>query len=169
MREFPYGALIFIAILFIAGWYFFGFRKPADDYRHATVVVGGQEFIVDIADTATKQTLGLSGRASLGEREGMLFLFATSSPRTFWMKDMNFPIDLLWLQDDRVIGVEENMQPELEKSVFGLKLYASPGLANRVLEIPAGTVAQLGVKAGDSIGIGTKGPNHVLKSPGEED
>ena len=153
MRDFPYGAVLLIAVLVLAGWYFFGIRRPTGEYARTTVILGGQEFAVDIADTSAKQTQGLSGRVSLGENEGMLFLFATSSLRTFWMKDMNFPIDLFWMRDDRVIGIEENMQPEPGKAIFGLRIYASPGLSNRVLEVPAGTVARLGVKAGDAVVI----------------
>lgn len=150
-KDVSIGVFALAIILVVAGiYFFFGLKKPGE-YARATVVLGGAEFRVDIADTLAKQTQGLSGRAALGEREGMLFVFATSSPRFFWMKDMAFPIDLLWLRDDTVIGVEEHMVPEPGKNALQLKLYPSPGLANRVLEIADGTIARLGVKAGDKV------------------
>ncbi len=143
-------ALSLLILLVGAGYYFFGL-KAQTDYEQKTLTLGGQTFRVDIADTITKEAQGLSGRPGLAENEGMFFVFATSSPRTFWMKDMNFSIDIIWIKGETVVGFVENAQPESGKSVFQLKLYSSPQWVNRVLEVPAGTVEKLGVKAGDKV------------------
>lgn len=145
-------AIPIIIILAGAGYYFFGL-KTSKNYEQKTLTLGGQAFRVDIADTIAKEAQGLSGRSELAENEGMFFVFATSSPRTFWMKGMNFPIDIIWIKDDIVVGMAENAQPEPEKTFIELKLYSSPQWVNRVLEVPAGTVERLGVKAGDKIVI----------------
>jgi len=151
-------ALIIIGIIVIgAGTLFLlSYNKPAGTsytYAHAVVSVAGHDFRVEIADTLAKQELGLSGHTPLAADEGMFFDFATSAPRFFWMKDMTFPIDLLWINKGVVTGFEENMQPEPGKTVFGLKVYPSPGLSNQVLEVPAGTVARFGIKVGDEVNI----------------
>ncbi len=139
-----------LGTLIVLGYYFFGIR-PKGDYEHAIVTLGGQEFRADIADTVDKQSIGLSGRPSLGEREGMLFIFSKHAPRTFWMPDMNFPIDIIWIKDDVVVGFAENAQPEPGVMMLNLKRYSSPEPVDKVLEVVAGTVSRLGVKVGDRI------------------
>ena len=114
---------------------------------------GGQQFRADIADTMDKQSIGLSGRPSLGQDEAMLFMFGRYAARTFWMPDMNFPIDIIWIKDDVVVGFAENVQPEPGVGMFALKRYSSPEPVDKVLEVIAGTVSRLGVKIGDRVAI----------------
>jgi uncharacterized membrane protein (UPF0127 family) len=113
--------------------------------------VRGKNFKVDVADTMMKQARGLSGRESLGEDEGMFFIFHATGTHGFWMKDMKIPIDIIWILNDHVVGVEENVQPESEKSMFSLTRYYPPEPVNRVLEVPAGTVQKYGFKAVDAV------------------
>jgi hypothetical protein len=141
-----------LGFLIVLGYYFFGLR-PKGEYERATVELGGQEFRADIADTVDKQTIGLSGRPSLGDREAMLFVFGKHAARTFWMPDMHFAIDIIWIKDDVVVGFAENAQPEPGVMMFNLKRYSSPEPVDKVLEVVAGTVARLGVKAGDRVQI----------------
>ena len=139
-----------LGVIILLGYYFFGF-KPKSDYEQATVVLGGQEFRADVADTVDKQTIGLSGRPSLGQDEAMLFIFSGYAARTFWMPDMNFPIDIVWIKDDVVVGFAENAQPEPGVSMFNLKRYLSPVPVDKVFEVVAGTVSRLGVNIGDRV------------------
>jgi len=152
MRQHPIMAILIVLVMFGLGYWWLGFRAPKE-YRSATIHLGGQEFSVDIADTVSKQAQGLSGRPSLAENEGMLFVFKTYSSRTFWMKDMNFPIDMIWIKDNRIVGSAENAAPEPGKSVFSLTLYNSPEPVDKVLEVSAGTVARLGIKPDDTVAI----------------
>ena len=144
-------ALILLIILGLGYWWF-GFHAPKD-YERTTVTIRNRTFEVDIADTVTKQVQGLSGRPSLGENEGMLFIFSGTSDRAFWMKDMNFPIDMIWIKGDRVAGFTANAMPEPEKSVFSLTLYKSPEPVDKVLEVPAGTAQKLQINVGDTVAI----------------
>ena len=146
-------ALLF-TVLFVASgafaYYFFGFGKPTS-VRRAMLSVGSASFRVEIADTPMLRALGLSGRDGLQADEGMLFLFETAHFPGFWMKGMKFPIDIVWIRGDEVKGVAERVPPEPEKSVFNLTLYHPPVEVDRVLELPAGSVARFGIKAGDRV------------------
>src|SRR3989338_4893696 len=102
------------------------------------LTVANQCFEVGIADNALTRAQGLSGRPSLGENEGLLFVFSSPGNYGFWMKGLNFPIDIVWLNGDKIIGFSENLQPEPEKNVFNLSIYYPPVEADKVLEINAG-------------------------------
>jgi hypothetical protein len=115
-----------------------------------TITLQGQEFIVEIADTAVTQKQGLSGRKTLAENAGMLFIFEDKKIQSFWMKEMNFPLDIIWLADDEVIGWESNVPVPQDKN-NPLISYQSPQPANQVLELIAGSVEKLDLKIGDSI------------------
>ncbi len=117
------------------------------------LAVGSQTFEVGIADNAVTRAKGLSGRPSLAEKEGLYFIFSSPGNNGFWMKDMNFPIDIVWISGGRVIGFSENLQPEPNKSIFSLPVYYPPGAVDRVLEINAGAVAKYGLQAGDAVNL----------------
>jgi uncharacterized membrane protein (UPF0127 family) len=112
-------------------------------------------FSVEIASTSVEQTRGLSYRASLGENDGMLFLFSTGTIQTFWMKDMNFPLDMIWISGNIVDGFTQNIPaPAPGTPLWELPIYASPDHTDKVLEVNAGTVAKYQIKVGDSVIIG---------------
>lgn len=117
------------------------------------LVVGSQTFEVGIADTMISRAQGLSGRPSLGENEGLFFIFSSPGSNGFWMKDMNFPIDIVWISGGKVIGFSENLQPQPNKTVFSLPVYYPPGAVDQVLEINAGAVAKYGLKEGDPVSL----------------
>ena len=69
-------------------------------YSHALVTTTtGEEIPVEVADTLKKRSLGLGKRASLKKGWGMLFVFEKRKPHRFWMKDMQFPLDIIWLDN----------------------------------------------------------------------
>lgn len=117
------------------------------DYR--SLAVGAHTYRVEIADTLATQARGLSGRESLAPGEGMLFVFSDSSPRTFWMYEMRFPIDIIWINDHKVIGWADNA-PISASSVMPAT-FSSPFAADMVLELPAGTVARDGIMVGSAV------------------
>ena len=84
------------------------------------VKIGGQKIKVEVASTPEKQEKGLSGRKKLKENEGMLFVFDKSDQHFFWMKDMNFPIDIIWLDEGlSVIYIKKNVAPKSFPESFG--------------------------------------------------
>ncbi len=110
-------------------------------------------FKVEIADTIAKKQLGLGGHQALGENEGMFFPFDSASAKTFWMKGVALPIDLIWIKDNRIVGFDENLEPQGNVLDSTLTVYRSPGDVDNVLEIKAGTVKKLGLQKGDAIKI----------------
>ncbi|MCL4405526.1 DUF192 domain-containing protein [Patescibacteria group bacterium] len=121
-----------------------------------SAVIGGQQFELEVASTTAEQNWGLSGRISLGGNDGMLFLFSVPGPRFFWMKDMNFDIDLIWIRGDKVIGFLQGLPTPAAlhaTSTINLPIYVSPGLVDKVIEINSGEIAKLGLKVGDTIRI----------------
>lgn len=122
------------------------------DFEKAEVSLAGHIFEVDVADTYQEQAQGLSGRESLAVDEGMLFVYADKQSLEFWMKDMLFSIDLLWIEDNTIVAWQENMAiPQAGATVFELTTYVSPQAVNRVLELPAGTVKRLSLNIGDQV------------------
>ena len=116
-------------------------------YNEDIIKINENTFSVLIADTPTKRALGLSGREELASGYGMLFVFERSGNYPFWMKDMNFAIDILWInEDNEIIYVLEDIAPETYPTAF-----TSPEEALYVLEFPIGTVAETGIKLGDKI------------------
>lgn len=107
------------------------------------VIIGDKSYRLERAVTVAEQTLGLGGRLKLGAQEGMIFVFDNSITRTFWMKDMNFPIDIIWVnEDDEVVGVERGASPDSYPKVF-----TSPPFVNLVIEInPQSAEIPLGTK-----------------------
>lgn len=119
----------------------------------SSVVVKGEKFSVEVADTPMKKLVGLAGRKSLGKNEGMAFPFNNGTTPVFWMKGMLISIDIIWLRDNKVIGFEENLQPEGNKIDSDLKVYRPEEPIDSVLEVVAGTVSRLGIQAGDRVSV----------------
>jgi len=101
----------------------------------------------EIADTPQKQTKGLSGRSSIPDHYGMLFVFDPPRAQGFWMKDMLVSIDIIWLSDTgEILGIEHSVSPETYPNVFN-----SPSPVSYVLETRAGYAKARGWNVGDSI------------------
>ncbi len=74
---------------------------------------------VEIAETEAERVRGLSDRESLGNVDGLLFIFPEASRHAIWMKDMRFPIDIIWVsQDLKVVSINENATPNSYPAVF---------------------------------------------------
>ncbi len=120
----------------------------------AYLIFNNTKIKIELADTELKRQQGLSGRDKLAEDTGMLFIFDEPKTYGFWMKDMRFAIDIIWLDSNwQVIGLSQNISP----STYPISFYP-PKPAQYVLEVNAGWVAQ------NNIATGTK----MLYSPGNE-
>lgn len=124
----------------------------------ARVIASGYSFVVDIADTRASQARGLGGRRHLGAHEGMLFLYTDKSHHAFWMKDMVIPIDIIWLDNRRIVHIEHYVRPPAPNTPdHALRTYTPPQPANLVLEIAAGRARELKLKPGDLVGYDFSG------------
>jgi len=116
-------------------------------YSHAIVTTSrGEEIPVEVADTLKKRSLGLGKRTSLKKSWGMLFVFEKRKQHRFWMKDMKFPLDIIWLDNYRIVHIIHNAKPA--NSSDEPKVMTSPIPVNFVLEIAAGRAAKLRLKTG---------------------
>ncbi len=122
--------------------------------KKATILVKGRVFSVEVVDTPIDKAVGLAGRDSLGENEGMLFVFKKPSIQKFWMKGMSFPIDIIWMRKNgEVVGFDSNVRPQPNVPIYKLSVYSSKEPVDRVLELPAGAAASLNLVAGDTMTI----------------
>ena len=116
-------------------------------YSHAIVTTStGEEIPIEVADTLKKRSLGLGKRTSLKKGWGMLFVFEKKKPHRFWMKDMQFPLDIIWLDNHRIVHIIHNAQPANSRKEP--EVMTSPVPVNFVLEIAAGRAAKLRLKTG---------------------
>jgi len=145
---------IVIAFVVIAGLYFGILRRANPPLRSGEAKIGTAVFNIEVVSTTIEQARGLSFRASLPETSGMLFTFGTPGIQNFWMKDMNFPIDIIWIANGKVVGFAENAMPMPDVALWNLKIYSSPDGTDSVIEVNAGTVAKDNIKVGDSVRVG---------------
>lgn len=119
--------------------------RDAAKTNEEAIHLGDTTLNVSIANTEVLQDKGLSGRASLSKDTGMLFVFATTSKYGFWMKDMNFDLDIVWIdKDQKVIGIEKNASKNSYPKVF----YPSSDI-KFVLEVPSGYTSENNINIGD--------------------
>jgi len=115
------------------------------------VTLRNERFTVELAETQEKQSLGLMFRDQLPDDHGMLFLFPGEAMRSFWMKNTRIPLDIFYFDEElKLVNVSENTKPCRTQRCPG---YPSAGPAKYVLELNAGKAAELGVKAGDVLGL----------------
>ena len=140
-----------LIVVFLLGYHFLDASYNFENIKY--VKIAGQEIKVDLALTDGEQAQGLSGRPSLAEDEGMLFVFANPGKYLFWMKDMNFPIDMIWLSSDlKVVYIEKNATPESYPETFGPG--PNDGEAKYVLEVVSGFSDKNNLQVGDEVNFG---------------
>lgn len=130
-------------------------------YRYEKSIRSGKEIIlpqgkvyVEIADTPALRAQGLSGRKGLAEGRGMLFVFQYPGRYGFWMKDMLFPIDIVWISGDgTVVHVEREVIPETYSKSVPQTFINTPD-AKYVLELAVGQSEKFGLFLGTKVKIG---------------
>lgn len=147
--------LLIILAVFLFFWN--GAASPAvsGDKKNLTAVLINNRhlFMVETACTDWARVQGLSGRKELADDEGMLFLFRDKEPRNFWMKDMHFGLDILFIADGRIMEIVT-----LPKPAGGeIPACLSRCQADQVLEINAGLAEKLGIHPGDRLTEGQGG------------
>ncbi len=116
--------------------------------RLADVTLGGVTIRAEVAETAEARAQGLSNRASLPEQAGMLFLFDRPGIYGFWMKDMKFSIDIIWINDRTIVDISPNVLPVPDGTP---PTYRPRGPANRALEVKAGFAKAHGLSEGSPV------------------
>jgi len=118
-------------------------------YENAIVSFKSLEIPVYLADNPRIRTRGLSNKTYLPEKKGMLFVFEKADNYSFWMKDMNFSIDIIWInKEGEIISIEENVTPETYPTSF---TPSKPALY--VLEVNSGFARENGMVVGSKVEI----------------
>lgn len=112
------------------------------------VELKGQRFTVEIADDPDEQALGLMFRRSMEPDHGMLFIFPTEAPRSFWMKNTRIPLDIIYFSKELELVSYVTARPCRTEACPG---YPSEGPAMYVLELNAGKGSELGLAPGDRL------------------
>jgi len=124
----------------------FYFRRSPTKYT--TVKIGDVKIRAEITDTLIKRTKGLMFKKTLPENEGMLFIFDNEGYHSFWMMNMSFPIDIIWIDEEmKVVDIVKNAQP----CKLSCSTYRPKEKAIYVLEVNANFTQKHGVKIGSSL------------------
>lgn len=115
-----------------------------------TVTINEQTFRVEIADDEKEQTKGLSNRNSLDKDKGMLFIFPEKGKYSFWMKNVKFPLDIIYISDNKIVDIAKNAAPQ-EENATNIPIITPKDNANFVLEINGGLSDEYEFKIGDEV------------------
>lgn len=132
------------------GFLFYSFNTEVKVSEIQYVKIANQEVRVDLALSEAEKNKGLGGREGLHENEGMLFVFDETGKYSFWMKDMKFAIDIIWIGENKeIIYIKKNATPESYPESFEPE---NPTRDTKyVLEIPAGFSEKNNLKIGDMV------------------
>lgn len=123
---------VFAFVIAVAVWLWWSYATTVEDTQE--LVIADTEVTVEIADTQDAREKGLSGRDDLSDGQGMLFVFDNPGLYSFHMQDMEFAIDIIWLDESRrVVDIVSDVSPDTYPQTF-----SSSSAAKYVLEVPAG-------------------------------
>lgn len=128
-----------ILILFSAVFLYFRFNSFKE------VEIKGNKFKAELAVLPSEREKGLSDRKSFCEECAMLFIFEKPGRYSFWMKDMRFSLDIIWILDHKVVYIANNVSPDFRGGI------QSSILADKVLEINGGIAEKYGLGVGDEV------------------
>jgi uncharacterized membrane protein (UPF0127 family) len=113
----------------------------------SNLTINGRTFKLIVSKSETAQEKGLGDRTNLPDNEGMLFVFSNQAIRCFWMKDMHFPLDIIWLSSaKKVVAIRQNVYPSTYPSSF-----CPYETAQYVIELKAGQVSAAHINAGQQL------------------
>ncbi|MDE2485708.1 MAG: DUF192 domain-containing protein [candidate division NC10 bacterium] len=122
--------------------------------QRGDVVIDGRVTItVEVARTAQEQAKGLGGRSSLPKSAGMLFPFDAAERRTFWMKGMLIPLDILWIRAGTIVAIDADVAPPRSHEAPAVVSH----VADLVLEVPAGFAHEMRISAGQTVRVRYEG------------
>ncbi len=137
------GVLVLASVVSVTGMLANINRTNGPKYTTLRTTEGG--YLLEKADQLSTQERGLSGRSKMNDGLGMIFMYTNEEQRCFWMKDMNFAIDIIWASPDkRVTHVEYGLDPNTYP-----KQYCAT--AQYVIELNAGQAKRNGFKTGSQL------------------
>lgn len=150
-RQKKAASLAILAVFVILASLIFVSRRPCRNFNEAAVAIGPARWAVAVADTAAEHNHGLMECPHLPEAHGMYFVFQQPSTQPFWMKNMLIPLDIVWISEDRIIGLERSVPIAGDES--SPPRYFAPQPYTAVLEIPAGEADQHSLAIGQEVAL----------------
>lgn len=137
--------LVPIILLALIGYfYFFRTTQQFTDYPRKQVSLGPHKLTLVLTDTEQRKITGLSGSKPLKDYEGMLFQFSVPGRYGFWMKDMKYSLDFLYLRNNKVVEVRTDVSPETYPDII------LPTVDfDSMIEMNAGSTSKLNLHIGD--------------------
>ncbi len=139
--------IIFVVVISV------GYRIYSSLWTKATVKIGGQEVRVLVADNYNHRLKGWSDKKDMGKYGGMLFVFPDRGQHAMVMRDMHFPLDIIWLDGNKIVDIAPNLPPEPGIPEEQLTIYRARAVSTIVLELPAGFKDRTGLKIGDEVEV----------------
>lgn len=136
--------LLLILISFTV-WYYW--KHPL----RTEVEIRGQKLIVELAVTQKEKERGLSYRNTLAPDHGMLFVYDHKERYGFWMQEIRFSLDFIWIDGKTVVDISKNVQ--IRDTNGRWTTLAPRQVVDKVLEVNAGTIDKLGIRVGDTVFI----------------
>ena len=152
--------MVFLVILMIFGGVI-GYQYFKQQSNRTEVKINDQSFAAEVASKPEEWQQGLSDRKSLGEKQAMLFVFDEKKRHSFWMNKMKFPIDIIFIDGNKIVYIKKDAQPPASPDEE-LEIFQPDDPADKVLEINAGLSDKYGFKPGDEVII------EVSPTPTEE-
>lgn len=137
----------------MADRYFFHPKQSAHyiDGSSAEISIGNVDLTVEVVNQVQSLAMGLSSRDEIGS-DGMLFFLPEKKLAAFWMKDMKFNLDIIWIDGDRVVDISYDLpMPEPDTTNAELPFYSPKIPVDRALEVVAGDVEKFGIEVGDRV------------------
>lgn len=152
MRSLKDAFFLIIGLFIITGSFCLFLQKPASPHYQSnletpTLKIGEAAIFVEIADSPEERMLGLSGREYLAKDHGLFFIFEEPGQHGFWMKDMSFAIDIVWIDESwHIVSLDRGVGPETFPQIF----YPSEAV-KYVLELPAGEIDENRIDIGQIV------------------
>lgn len=141
--------LLFLILPLIILFFLFIILTENKTENFKQVVINGEQMMIEEVEDPQLLRLGLAKYDYLPINQGMFFVFSKNDYHGIWMKNMKFPIDIIWLDEDfSVVDIIDNVKPESYPKVFYPK-----DLARYVLELNAGRAKELEIIIGDNLEI----------------
>ncbi|MBU1083202.1 DUF192 domain-containing protein [Patescibacteria group bacterium] len=123
-----------------------------EDTSTKLILPNGLTIKTEVVDTPELKSEGLSGRDSLGEQESMLFVFESEGYHDFWMLDMHFAIDMIWMDEEyKIVDITKDARPMPDLAIEELPRYRSVVPAQYILEVNSGFSARYNLQVGDKL------------------
>ena len=137
--------LLILVLGILAAGYVYYIKNLPGGWEEKTISIDGHKLLVKVADTPAKREQGLQEILSLGDNEGMLFVFTEAKPVSMWNKNLRLDLDILWVKNFTVIEVDSLPKMDGPRTV---NLDSPAGGVDMVIEAPAGWVLQNGIRPG---------------------